>query len=115
MDDANFIQPILATPEDASLRLIYADWLEERGDPRGEYLRCQCARAALPPTDRKHSALRRREKELHRQYPEVILPWDRRLMLCQTWFRIHAWLKEHCPVVLASLGPPATEDQFRAA
>jgi uncharacterized protein (TIGR02996 family) len=115
MDDESFVQGILAAPEDAALRLVYADWLEERGDPRGEYLRCQCALAALRPEDRKHTALRRREKELRRQYPEVILPWERRLMLGQTWVRIHSWLKMHCPVVLASLGPPATDEQFRAA
>jgi cell wall assembly regulator SMI1 len=33
----------------------------------------------------------------------------------QTWGRIHAWLAAHCPVVLASLGPPATDEQFREA
>jgi uncharacterized protein (TIGR02996 family) len=38
MDDA-FIDAILAEPRDTALRLVYADWLEERGDPRGEYLR----------------------------------------------------------------------------
>src|SRR5262249_51935327 len=66
-------------PEDDVLRLAYADWLEEQGDPRGEYLRCQCARAALGPKDRKHAALLRREKELREQYPDVIRPWERRL------------------------------------
>jgi len=81
MDDASLLQAILAAPEDAALRLVYADWLEERGDPRGEHLRCQCARAGLPPKGRKHKALLRREKELRRQYPDVILPWERRLTL----------------------------------
>src|SRR5438045_2432766 len=81
MDDANFLQAILAAPEDDALRLVYADWLDDRGDPRGEYLRCQCARAALRPKDRKHTALLRREKELRQQYPDIILPWERRLIL----------------------------------
>jgi uncharacterized protein (TIGR02996 family) len=39
MDDTSFIEAILAAPDDDSLRLIYADWLEERGDIRAEYLR----------------------------------------------------------------------------
>ena len=39
MNDQVFIEAILASPDDASLRLVYADWLEERGDPRGEYVR----------------------------------------------------------------------------
>jgi uncharacterized protein (TIGR02996 family) len=88
MDDANFLRALLAAPEDDALRLVYADWLEERGDPRGEYLRCRCARAALPPKGRKHAALLRREKELRRQHPDVILPWERRLTLV----RIHGLL-----------------------
>ena len=35
-DETPFIEAILASPEDKAPRLIYADWLEERGDPRGE-------------------------------------------------------------------------------
>jgi uncharacterized protein (TIGR02996 family) len=81
MDDAGFLRAILAAPDDAALRLVYADWLDERGDPRGEYLRCRCARAALRPEDPKHAALLRREQELRRQSPAVILPWERRLLL----------------------------------
>jgi uncharacterized protein (TIGR02996 family) len=81
MDDAGFLQAILAAPEDTALRLVYADWLEERGDPRGEYLRCQCARAALPPKDPKHTALLGREKELRQQHSDIIQPWERRLIL----------------------------------
>jgi uncharacterized protein (TIGR02996 family) len=37
-----FIQEILANPDDDTPRLIFADWLEERGDPRGEFIRVQC-------------------------------------------------------------------------
>lgn len=42
-----FVQQIVATPDDDAPRLIYADWLEERGDPRGEFIRLQCQRAAI--------------------------------------------------------------------
>jgi uncharacterized protein (TIGR02996 family) len=34
-----FLEEIKARPQDLFLRLAYADWLEERGDPRSEYLR----------------------------------------------------------------------------
>jgi uncharacterized protein (TIGR02996 family) len=34
-----FLQAILEQPRDAALRLIFADWLEEHDDPRGELLR----------------------------------------------------------------------------
>lgn len=32
----------LESPEDISCRLVYADWLEEHGDRRGEWLRITC-------------------------------------------------------------------------
>jgi uncharacterized protein (TIGR02996 family) len=43
-DDAAFRNAILAAPDDDAPRLVYADWLEERGDPRAEFVR-----PALPP------------------------------------------------------------------
>jgi uncharacterized protein (TIGR02996 family) len=73
------IQAVLAAPDDAAPRLVYADWLEERGDPRGEYLRCRCARTGLRPEDPELAALLRREEELRRRHAAVILPWQRRL------------------------------------
>ncbi len=36
-----FLRAICTDPDDDTPRLIYADWLEERGDPRGEFIRCQ--------------------------------------------------------------------------
>ncbi|MBL8796587.1 MAG: TIGR02996 domain-containing protein [Planctomycetia bacterium] len=39
MNDADFILTILSRPGDEQLRLVYADWLEERGDARAEFLR----------------------------------------------------------------------------
>ncbi len=38
-DEQSFLAEIQANPEDLSLRLVYADWLEEQGDARSEYLR----------------------------------------------------------------------------
>jgi uncharacterized protein (TIGR02996 family) len=38
-DEYAFLRAILADPHDSLPRLVYADWLEERGDPRGEFLR----------------------------------------------------------------------------
>jgi uncharacterized protein (TIGR02996 family) len=47
MSQPDFIQEILASPDDDTPRLIYADWLEEQGDPLGEFIRVQCELATL--------------------------------------------------------------------
>jgi uncharacterized protein (TIGR02996 family) len=43
MTQNDFLRAIIAHPEDDLPRLVYADWLEERGDPRGEFIRLQFA------------------------------------------------------------------------
>lgn len=62
-DDA-FLQDILANPEDDTPRLIYADWLEERGDPRGEFIRLQCRLATMSADDQRRPLLEQQEREL---------------------------------------------------
>ena len=42
-----FLQRIRAYPDDDAPRLIYADWLDEQGDPRGAFIRVQLALAHL--------------------------------------------------------------------
>jgi uncharacterized protein (TIGR02996 family) len=47
-DDPTFLKAILAAPEDDALRLVYADWLQENGQPeRAEFIRAECEMAAL--------------------------------------------------------------------
>lgn len=40
-DEEAFLAAIGEQPEDDDVRLIYADWLEERGEERAEYLRVE--------------------------------------------------------------------------
>jgi uncharacterized protein (TIGR02996 family) len=47
-EEEAFLRAIQETPEDDSLRLVYADWLEERGDVRGEYLRLDHQLSTIP-------------------------------------------------------------------
>jgi uncharacterized protein (TIGR02996 family) len=47
-DDEAFIRAIVDRPGDDLPRLVYADWLDERGDPRGEYLRAEMVWAKAP-------------------------------------------------------------------
>jgi uncharacterized protein (TIGR02996 family) len=78
-DDEDFVAAVLAAPDDDTVQLVYADWLEERGDPRGEYLRCWCARRSLGPADPDYLALLQRERDLLRRHATLIRPWQRRL------------------------------------
>src|SRR5262245_51741438 len=64
-EEESFLVAISATPDDEALRLVYADWLEERGDVRSEYLRLLCSLATLPRRrTRKRKALETRFEEL---------------------------------------------------
>lgn len=40
-DEAAFVRAIRANPDDAALRLVFADWLEDRGDPRSQFVRLE--------------------------------------------------------------------------
>jgi uncharacterized protein (TIGR02996 family) len=51
MDHAAFMEAIVNRPDDDTPRLIYADWLEERGDPRGRFVRVQCALERMADND----------------------------------------------------------------
>ena len=66
MSHAAFLEAILAAPADDTPRLIYADWLDEHGDPdRAEFIRVQCELWAGTWSDQARlGALRRREREL---------------------------------------------------
>jgi hypothetical protein len=43
---------------------VYADWLQERGDPRGELIAVQCALHRMPPADPRRVELEEREQAL---------------------------------------------------
>src|SRR5262249_43162673 len=57
---------------DDANRLVYADWLDERGDERGRYLRAEVEIAGLPEGDPRHPAL---EQELRLQRPALPADW----------------------------------------
>ena len=47
MTHSDFLAEIAANPVDLATRLVYADWLEDRGDPRAAYLRAACELAEI--------------------------------------------------------------------
>jgi uncharacterized protein (TIGR02996 family) len=65
MSDAAFLRSIIAAPDDDLPRLVYADWLDENGDPdRAELIRVQCELAKMPDHDPRRRSLEDREHEL---------------------------------------------------
>ncbi len=63
-DEEAFLQAIIQTPDDDTPRLVFADFLEEKGNPRGEFIRVQCALAKAPAGQPRPAALEAREREL---------------------------------------------------
>jgi uncharacterized protein (TIGR02996 family) len=65
---AEFLRLILADPDADGPRLVYADWLENCGEPaRAEFIRLQCAASVLPADDPRLDALRGRADVLLEQ------------------------------------------------
>jgi uncharacterized protein (TIGR02996 family) len=70
-EERAFLAAILERPDDDARKLVYADWLEERGDPRGEYLRLMMKvrqeRVVTPEQQRRHQELAAELNELRTQ------------------------------------------------
>jgi uncharacterized protein (TIGR02996 family) len=63
-EEEAFLKAVRAAPGDDTPRLIYADYLTERGDPRGEFIRVQCELANMDENDPLYAELSRRERML---------------------------------------------------
>jgi uncharacterized protein (TIGR02996 family) len=66
-NDEAFLRAIADNSADDTPRLVYADWLEERGDPRAAFLRVQHALTGQTPDACRYRGLCEQELELVRQ------------------------------------------------
>lgn len=78
-DELPFIHEIRTRPENDDARLIYADFLEDQGDARGELIRVQIELHHLPPAAPERASLLKREDELLATHGEAWLEPLRRL------------------------------------
>src|SRR5262245_38724991 len=62
--EAGFLHAILDAPDDDDVRLIFADWLLERGDPHGEFIQVQVQLAKLTEDAPQRKALDARQAAL---------------------------------------------------
>lgn len=71
-NEDGFLAEIRARPRDLDMRSVYADWLEEQGDPRGLFLRVQLALLTLAPDHPNRSG---GEAELSRLRSRIAPDW----------------------------------------
>lgn len=75
-------QAILEQPADDALRSIYADWLEDHGDPeRAEFIRAQIELSRLPADSPRHPELAAQQERLlkanRKRWTAGLPPWAR--------------------------------------
>jgi uncharacterized protein (TIGR02996 family) len=67
-DHEALLRAICDNPDDDAPRLIYADWLDEHGDPRqAEFIRVQIELARRPGSEQREGQLKKRQEELFRE------------------------------------------------
>jgi uncharacterized protein (TIGR02996 family) len=70
-EERAFLMAILERPDDDNTKLVYADWLEEQGDPRCEFLRWMVKvrqeRFITPKQRQRHNELSAELEELRTQ------------------------------------------------
>ncbi|HEU0037622.1 MAG TPA: TIGR02996 domain-containing protein [Kofleriaceae bacterium] len=66
--EAELLAAILADPDDDAPRLVYADWLSERGDPRGAQIVAACELARM---DRRDPRYRATAAQAHADTPPI--------------------------------------------
>jgi uncharacterized protein (TIGR02996 family) len=62
--DQGFRRALAVHPNDIQTRLVYADWLDDQSDPRGEFLRLEIELSMLAPDDVRRWSIEERLREL---------------------------------------------------
>lgn len=94
-DDPLFLA-VLDNPDDLALRAIYADWLQERSDPRGDFLRLLLYLASLQKGDPKIKEIlvqiRAMRPSLNRHWVAIVDEFDCRVRaVCTVNLRISTY------------------------
>jgi len=76
-----FLQAIRENPDDDAVRLVFADWLEERCDPRAEFIRVQCDLFRTAEDDRRRPDLEEREGRILAKYTKLWTKQFRELVI----------------------------------
>jgi uncharacterized protein (TIGR02996 family) len=74
--ESDLLAAVLASSDDDHARLVYADWLEERGDIRADYLRLESELVSLSESNSRYGSLK---EELQKLAGEIDLAWRLRI------------------------------------
>lgn len=97
----SFLRFIAEHPHDESSRLVFADWLEEEGDWRAEFLRLDVHLAAISGEESTYAELRARWTELR----AALTPSWRTILGRAPVEKCHLRLKFACPLKWEELTP----------
>ena len=121
-EQRRLLASIARRPEDDSLRLRYAKWLEQQGDPRGEFIRVDLMTDRISESDPRYKPALDRYWELLDQHGET---WFRPLAALGLWptmgaeFCPYYWLRrgviDWVEVNVAGVLPDKTKLLFQAA
>jgi uncharacterized protein (TIGR02996 family) len=92
-DETAWLAAIADSPGE-EVRLVFADWLEDRGDPRAEFIRLDCALARLPPDCEESTRIRRHLAEKFAELPEEWVSVVSRAVLAGCCGQPHSF---YCP------------------
>jgi uncharacterized protein (TIGR02996 family) len=116
-DEVLLIERIHAEPEADGPRLAYAEWLERRGDPRGEFIRLDIEWPRMNPSDPRYAPLLARRQELLDRHQAG---WVQPLLAlglsqsCVDGFAYTRGLVEDITLDCAAVFPEQAEELFEA-
>jgi uncharacterized protein (TIGR02996 family) len=114
-----FLRSICEGITDALRRFAFADWLDERGDPRGEWLRVGCELETVGLKEQRRKTLEARQRELEQTHPDILTAWERRFALARIKDKVRRaptshWLYDKSATHNGRLNPVLSEDDVAA-
>lgn len=114
-----FLRAICDEINDTLRRLVFSDWLDERGDPRGEWVRIECELTKLGRKDERRRTLEARKRELEESHREELIGWERRFALARIQDKVSRapishWLYDDGSKHNGRLGRVLSEDEVVA-
>lgn len=102
MDEDDFIAAIADDPDDVGAWLVYADWLQESGDPRGEFLALQVEFEQSDPEERdRRTELLEGLKRLELEHGDLSGMGSARSLVAEFCFGLVTGVRGSAPRLLA--------------